>query len=436
MPENLAQRIHEVPPRLLFPRGAPAPDRLSVVDALPLPATSPPGWLVVAEDNAHRRYGLPIVDDGLRPRRARAGDGWALAVASLSDSRQGPWHIRVLNEPSREALFGAVTEESDASAGGDEVTLVADRYLVRLVSHPNTAPRPTFSPWRHVAGSAPALVSSGALDVTWDGDGIEPPLAAVVTVAERTNGSGLAGLLNREVTFHLRGRDTARETLRLAAGLGNTLASAHLALASPSVELARPTQPLSENDAHALERRVKDLMSEAIVLTNEDVRSTLRGRMRQVRTSLTEVGGAAGIRTLPPVPLDRLDQIVSDGQDFALDPTLLTLAEGPHLAIVDVARLLREVTHVAHGALRRMVSGAEDVPAERVPTWVAAVREQFLSTYSARLQDAGQLSLAPMQLLRAFEIEAECRALIYASRELPTWSSVPDAGLLDLLTPW
>ncbi|MFL6287750.1 MAG: hypothetical protein ACJ73L_05075, partial [Actinomycetes bacterium] len=98
--------------------------------------------------------------------------------------------------------------------------------------------------------------------------------------------------------------------------------------------------------------------------------------------------------------------------------------------------LLREVTHVAHGALRRLVSGGEDVPAERVPTWVSAVRETVLERYAATLTAYGDEALFDQRLLRAFEVEAECRALIFASRELPTWSSVPDAGLLELLSRW
>jgi predicted trehalose synthase len=139
---------------------------------------------------------------------------------------------------------------------------------------------------------------------------------------------------------------------------------------------------------------------------------------------------------LPAVPLGGLEQFVVTEHGMVLDPTLVTSGPGPHLAVMDVARLLRAVTHVAHGALRRMVSGAEDVPAERVPTWVAAVRERILDSYGRQLHALNQEHLVDMRLLRAFEIEAECRALVYASRELPTWSSVPDAGLLELLSPW
>jgi hypothetical protein len=33
------------------------------------------------------------------------------------------------------------------------------------------------------------------------------------------------------------------------------------------------------------------------------------------------------------------------------------------------------------------------------------------------------------------EIQAECYALTYAARTLSTWSTVPNAGILELLPP-
>jgi predicted trehalose synthase len=158
--------------------------------------------------------------------------------------------------------------------------------------------------------------------------------------------------------------------------------------------------------------------------------------MADLRGWFAELARAEGAVTLPAVPLGSLEQFIDLDGRITLDPLLVQSGEGPHLAVMDIATLLREVTHVAHGALRRLVSGGDDVPAERVPTWVGAVRETLLERYEATLAAYGNDALFDRRLLRAFEIEAECRALIYASRELPTWSSVPDAGLLELLSPW
>ena len=161
--------------------------------------------------------------------------------------------------------------------------------------------------------------------------------------------------------------------------------------------------------AAMLDRRVKDVLAEAVVLTEVDVRDTLQSTHGETCvSSFADLASASGAWVLPAVPIGSLEQFLVSGGRLALDPLAVRAAEGPHLAVMDVARLLREVTHVAHGALRRMVSGGEHVPAERVPTWVGAVRETILERYEATLIAYGQAPLLDRRLLRAFEIEAEC----------------------------
>jgi hypothetical protein len=316
---------------------------------------------------------------------------------------------------------------------------VEGRYRVRIELRPQRLDVVPIQPWRHIAHSAQDLVAGARFDLIWhdpDGGAIGPVALVGTPIDADVEGRSAAATLNRLATRHLRGHDTATSTLSLATALGETLARVHYALATPSAESMTPTAELGADAARLLERHVKDVLSEAVVLTDPGVRETLQARMSDLRGWLAEVGRAEGARTLPAVPLGSLEQFVDAGDRLVLDPLLVQPGEGPHLAVMDLARLLREVTHVAHGALRRMVSGGEDVPAERVPTWVGAVRETLLERYDATLAAYGQSSLFDQGLLRAFEIEAECHALIYASRELPTWSAVPDAGLVELLNPW
>jgi maltokinase len=437
MPESLARRVEQVPPRLLLPHGSAAPDRMWVVDALPLPHTVPQAWLVLTRDDAGAYRALPVVDDGQQPRRSRPGDGWMAALVAASayaDDLDG-WQVRVVDAPDPDELRGALTEEPVSASWNSEVVDVAGRYRVRLVLRPETLSAPSIQPWRHLAHTAADLVAGGRFDITWHSNdlGAVAPVALVATPDDRPN---LAEMLNREVTGHLRGRDTADRTLQLATALGEVLARLHHAFATPSAEQLEPVTFLSAEDVALLDRRVKDVLSEALVLTDEDVRDTLRAHLADLRSSFGELGRADGASVLPAVPVGNLEQFLVADDRLVVDVLRVQPVEGPHLAVMDVAHVLREVTHVAHGALRRMVSGGEDVPAERVPTWVGAVRETVLERYEATLAAYGQAALFDRRLLRAFEIEAECQALIYASRELPTWSSVPDAGLVELLSPW
>jgi hypothetical protein len=437
VPDSVAERVEGIPPRLLLPHGSFAPDRLDVIDSLPLPEALPPGWLVIVSDAADRQYVLPLVEDAGDPRRSRAGDGWFAALVGLGGGvdDSGPWSVRALDAPNPTDLHGTLSEEPVQGSATSESVDVDGIYRVRLALQPQRLATTPIQPWRHIAHSAQDLVAGGRFDVIWndpDGGAIGP----VALVADARASRPAAQILSGLATRHLRGVDTAAETLSLATALGETLARVHHALATPSAESVTPTSQLAAEDARYLERHVKDVLSEAMVLTDPGVRETLQGHMADLRGWFSELAGAEGALTLPAVPLGNLEQFIYVGERLTLDPLLVQPSEGPHLAAMDVATLLREVTHVAHGALRRLVSGGEDVPAERVPTWVGAVRETVLERYAATLTAYGDEALFDQRLLRALEIEAECSALIFASRELPTWSSVPDAGLLELLTPW
>ena len=437
MPDPIVARIEDVPPRLLLPHGSGAPERLATLDVLRLPQTVPPGVLGLAVDDTDQPFLLPLVDDGVTLRRSRAGDGWFAALVELGTSPddRGAWIVRPMDAPDPADLLGALVEEPVSSSGVSETVDVAGRYRVRLRLQPQRLTRVPIQPWRHIAHSAQDLVAGGRFDVVWR-DESGAAVGPVALVADARTGRVTAEMLNGLATQHLRGVDTATSTLSLATALGEVLARVHHALATPSAESVTPTSVLDAEQAALLERRVKDVLSEAVVLTETGVRETLQGHMANLRGWFGELAQSEGTPTLPAVPLGSLEQYVEVDGRLALDPLLVLPGEGPHLAAMDVATLLREVTHVAHGALRRLVSGGEDVPAERVPTWVAAVRETVLERYEMTLAAYGQESLFDQRLLRAFEVEAECRALIYASRELPTWSSVPDAGLVELLSPW
>ncbi len=441
MPDSFARRVAQVPPRLLLPHGSAAPDRLTVVDALALPDAVPTCWLVLAVDDIGTYHVLPLVDQAQQPRRARTGDGWATALAAVgvAPSDERGWRVRAVAPLDPAALQGSLIEEPGFSSSWSEVVDVAGGYRVRLVLKPETLTSVPPQPWRHIAHTTPDLVSGGLFDITWQSEEEDSDVRAVsaaALVAMASDAGSAAEALNREATRHLRGVDTADETLALATALGETLARVHHALATPSPEVPDPLVLLGDEGAALLARRIKDTLAEAVVLTEVDVRKTLQSNMADLRHSLADLESASGAWVLPAVPLGSLQQFQVSGARLTLDPLTIRAVEGPHLAVMDLARLLREVTHVAHGALRRMVSGGEHVPAERVPTWVGAVRETILERYEATLIAYGQAPLLDPRLLRPFEIEAECRALIYASRELPTWSAVPDAGLVELLTRW
>jgi maltokinase len=85
-----------------------------------------------------------------------------------------------------------------------------------------------------------------------------------------------------------------------------------------------------------------------------------------------------------------------------------------------VAQLLTSLEHVAQIAIRRRQADPAAMAA-----WVRGARADLLSAYTSRLTGHGRSELLEPALLRPFEIEQECRELIYAARFLPRWTYAP-----------
>ncbi|WP_343950558.1 hypothetical protein [Nonomuraea longicatena] len=106
--------------------------------------------------------------------------------------------------------------------------------------------------------------------------------------------------------------------------------------------------------------------------------------------------------------------------DFDGNPTVQDAA--PYQpAARDVAQLTTSLQHVAQVAIRR-----RGTPPERAHTWSAEARERMLTAYRSACD------LLDDDLLRPFEVEQECRELIYAARHLPRWRYAP----MGVLRTW
>jgi maltokinase len=442
VPGDLARRVAQTDPRLLVPSGAVAPDRLTVVDSWTLPAGGPPLILALAEDAEGRWHVLPLVDDVHGLRRAREGDGWATAALEVvtappsasSPSADGGFQVRVASPDGAPQLGGIVSEVTVESSPVHEVVLVGDALRVRLDLRPGEASGSPIDVIEHVKASGFMTMGGLVGDIVWTDAGHW--VAPIVGVAEPLVGVPLDEALGRAAARHLRGGEDPEPTLVLARGLALLLAHLHIALATPSAVIPEPLRQLTDAGAAAMSRAARDAVAEAVVLTDPDTQQHVRSRRHAMRSAFDALSGAAGTTLIPAAPFESLGQAhLADDTALILDPLQLTSAGQPRPAVADVAALLRAVNHVAHGAWRRLVGGGESVPVERVLTWSSAVRELLLAEYREALAAAGRTDLFDDRLLLGLEIEAECRALSYAARTLSTWSTVPDAGLLELLPP-
>ncbi len=112
--------------------------------------------------------------------------------------------------------------------------------------------------------------------------------------------------------------------------------------------------------------------------------------------------------------------------DFEGDPLVPPpVRREPAPPETDLATLLRSLDHVARSAARRLRPHAAD---RAVEAWIGPARGALVEGYVA----AGGRPPDPL-LLRALEVEKECRELVYAATFLPDWLYAARSGMAALL---
>ncbi|MFG1707616.1 hypothetical protein ACFLIM_30880 [Nonomuraea sp. M3C6] len=214
--------------------------------------------------------------------------------------------------------------------------------------------------------------------------------------------------------------EAAAGTADFAPELGRLAADLHLALATlPS---GRPGD---------LAVRAEAALQEALDLTGGEDGAWLATKATALRRELAPLA--------KPVtsPLIRIHGDLHVGQilkwrdgyaviDFDGNPTV-TEADPYQPAARDVAQLAMSLEHVAQVAIKR-----RDTPPARAAAWVAKARATMLTAYRARLAAKDRPDLLDADLIRPFEVEQECRELIYAARHLPRWRYAP----MGVLRTW
>jgi maltokinase len=213
-----------------------------------------------------------------------------------------------------------------------------------------------------------------------------------------------------------------------AQAIGTLAAQLHAALATPSVVLPAPvtavTVPAGDFDA-LREARALTLLADATDGRWLADRATALANDidRPARHSATaiQIHGDLHVGQLLRWR-DGLAVIHFDG-----DPTAAT-ADGWQPAARDLAQLCTSVLHVAQIANRR----SDGRHRQRLLDWAEESADELLRAYRAELAARGLSALLDERLLRPFEVEQECRELIYAAKFLPRWRYAP----MGVLRSW
>ena len=211
----------------------------------------------------------------------------------------------------------------------------------------------------------------------------------------------------------------------IGAPLGQLVADLHAALTTQSPMIATPRMAATPDAVAGWHERARATLAEAIALTAADdaaagaVLASLEPGMRMAIDRLTVNREAA----TQPVHGDlHVGQILEwpgglavidfDGNP-ALDPAANALRQPVER---DLAQLLSSLDHVGRVVAERSPGPADDA----IGAWIARTRREFLIAAGGVPDPA---------LLAAFEVEQECRELVYAARFLKRWRYAPLATL-------
>ncbi|TMR96504.1 hypothetical protein [Nonomuraea basaltis] len=331
-------------------------------------------------------------------------------------------------------LHTGVPAERDFGPHVDQTNysvVVAEKIVVKWLAPPVPLPHPTPEIFAH-------LVEAGFNDTA-------PPYAALTCVVD-----GRDHLLALVTGYLPEARDgwewcvdeAEAGRTAFAADLGRLTADLHLALATLPPPHDNPPFAVGSDDAGAtrdaagLARnraavRAEAALAEALALTDGVDGRWLATRAEHLSRELAPLDTPI---TTPQIRIHgdlHVGQILKwrDGYaiiDFDGNPTV-TDADPHQPPARDVAQLTTSLEHVAQVAIRRRAT-----PPDRAAAWAAEARTTMLTAYKARLAAENRPDLLDETLIRPFEVEQECRELIYSARHLPRWRYAP----MGVLRTW
>jgi maltokinase len=204
----------------------------------------------------------------------------------------------------------------------------------------------------------------------------------------------------------------------IGAALGAITERLHRALATPSPVVPEPLGIASPADLRRWRDDAVATLAKAVELTGD---ADLQSYAPSMRSTIEALSVSEPVAVQPVHGDFHVGQVLdeSDGLvviDFDGNPAL---AED-HNAVTqprerDIAQMLMSIDHVGRTVQER-AAGEDGAAVER---WIADARSAFL----------GEIATVDERLLAAFEVEQECRELIYSARFLPRWRYAPIAAL-------
>ena len=412
---------------------------LTLVDACEL-ATGGDSRLAVgiAADPAAHLALVPLVATGGRWRRARPGDGLSIALVELLASRHEPGGQfvvrRLASVPPRSGGDDIAALEHAVGVDQANVSVVVDdAVIVKWLGRPEAGGQRAATLLAHLGAVGYEAVPRLYGSLAWlapDGREATIALAEAYLPGARDGWEWCVARLEA----HLRHDDGACPEgcdPWIGGPLGRLVAGLHIALATPSEVIPEPTSRATPTEVDAWRAAATAALDEAVSVQDTERGGELGTLASPIRNVLLTLGSETG------TPTQTIHGDLHVGQvlewrgglaiiDFDGNPTLGEESNAPRRpAARDVAQMTTSLDHVG----RVVAEGVDAALLPRVSSWIADTTAAFLGAYTESLAAAGRAELFDDTLLAPFEVEQECRELVFAARFLPRWRYAPMAAL-------
>lgn len=348
----------------------------------------------------------------------RAGDGRSgELLKALTSENPGSFGVRLFQAPPAAVVtaFSTETQSSPAERGFDvdqtnHSVVVGEAVVVKWLTPPAPLPVPTPDVFAHLTSVGFTATATPYAAVSRRADDGSELLLALVTAYLPEARDGWEWCVDEAA-----GGETS-----FAADLGALSADLHAAMATPSETFPHPVRKGEVEWA----LRAGEALEEALALTDGEDGDWLAAHAGALRAELAPPASSG------PTPLIRIHGDLHVGQllrwrdgyaviDFDGNPTVAG-ADPFQPPARDLAQLTMSLEHVGQVAIRR-----RDADPARIAEWTSRSRATLEAAYTERLAELGHAALLDRSLLRLFEIEQECRELVYAARHLPRWRYAP-----------
>ena len=394
-----------------------------------LRAAWPPGTAPAGSDRGYATTDLadrpPVAALRLTDRFAVAliEDGEAFLVVPLVRDAAEGWRATVPGD-GLSAFVAGVPLASEAPIEADQTNasvVVGERAIIKWFRRVGPRPSRAAPLLEHLAAVGFREIPPPLGSITW-----RSPAGAELTIAQ---GDGhLPGARDgwewcvERVAGHVgHGNEPCPAGCDpwIGAPLGRLVGRLHAALATPSAVIPEPTGEADRVTIAGWRERAQATLEEALSLTGDPDLDAIAPAMR------ADLGALPMDRHVPVQPVHgdlHVGQVLewSGGLaviDFDGNPALGDEANALCQPLErDIAQMTSSLDHVGR-VVGRQTEGALSAA---VQAWIERTRREFL----------GALARPPdPTLLAAFEVEQECRELVYAARFLPRWRYAPLATL-------